>query len=104
MEKNETLEKIKNGTIRIENGRLIGLGLSNSESLDLNALDDLMGNITPSELSEVFSDTVHRLGSLGLYLYRAGESVPDPTGALLCGVPDEDALFYIYLVSKLFRA
>lgn len=104
MEKNETLEKIKNGIIRIENGRLIGLGNCDKMSLDLNALDDLMGNISPSELSEVFSDTVHRLGSLGLYLYKAGESVPDPTGALLCGVPDEDALFYIYLVSKLFRA
>ena len=104
MKKNKTLEKIKVGTIRIENGRLFGLGTSSSESLDLSALDELMEIISPSELSEAFSDIVHRLGSLGLYLYRAGESMPDPSGALLCGVPDEDALYYIYLVSKLFRA
>ncbi|MFY9154101.1 MAG: hypothetical protein WAO52_18925 [Prolixibacteraceae bacterium] len=104
MNKNETLEKIKAGTICIENGKLIGLGFYGKESIDLIALDDLMGNISPIELSDIFCDTVQRLGSLGLYLYKAGESVPDPSGALLCGVPDENALFYIHLVSKLFRA
>lgn len=39
---NETQEKIKNGTIRIEKGRLIGLGVCESESIDLTALDELM--------------------------------------------------------------
>jgi len=102
MEKNETQEKIKNGTIRIEKGRLVGLGINGQESLDLTALDKLMEAISPGELSETFADTVERLGSLAIHLYKSGDSVPDPTGAIMCGVPDEDALYHIHLVSKFF--
>lgn len=40
MEKNEILKKINNGTIRIENGRLMGIG--NGESIDLVSLVDLI--------------------------------------------------------------
>ncbi|OFX56659.1 MAG: hypothetical protein A2066_14955 [Bacteroidetes bacterium GWB2_41_8] len=102
MEKNETLEKIKNGTIRIENGRLVGLGTNGSDSIDLSALDELMEYISPDELSESFADTVQRLGSLAIHLYKAGDSIPDPSGAIECGVPDEGDLYYIHLVSKFF--
>ncbi len=98
----ETKEKIKNGTIRIENGRLVGLGFNDKQSIDLTALDKLMESITPGELSEVFSDIVQSLGALGLYLYKAGESIPDPSEAIISNVPDDGDLYHIYLVSKFF--
>ena len=98
----ETTEKIKNGTIRIENGRLVGLGFSDKQSIDLNALDKLMEAIAPDEIAETFADVVQRLGSLAIYLYKSGDSVPDPTGAIMCGIPDEGELYHIHLVSNFF--
>jgi len=100
----ETTEKIKAGTIRIENGRIIGLGMSGEDSINLSALNELMRQITPSELSEMLGDTVRRIGSLAIYLYKAGLSVPDPSGAIMCGIPDEDALYDLHELSKLFRS
>lgn len=98
----QTTEKITNGTIRIENGRLVGLGFNGHQSINLNALDELMEAITPSEISESFADTVQRIGSLAIHLYKAEDSIPDPSGAIMSGVPDENNLYHIYLVSKFF--
>lgn len=98
------IEKIKAERIKIENGRLIGLGINGADSISLNALNELMDATSPIELSEVLSNTVQRIGSLGLYLYKAGDSVPDPQGAIISSIPDENELYIIHLVSKLFRA
>lgn len=98
----KTTEKIKNGTIRIENGRLLGLGFNGHQSLDLNALDELMEAMTANEISESFADTIQRIGSLAIHLYKSQDSIPDPTGVIMCGVPDESNLYHIYLVSKFF--
>ncbi len=97
-----TTEKIKNGTIRIENGRLIGLGINGYQSIDLNALDELMEAMEPKDISESFNDIIQRLGSLAICLYKSQDSIPDPTGAIMCGVPDENNMYHIYLVSKFF--
>jgi hypothetical protein len=37
----ETTEKIKNEIIRIEKGRLIGLGMNDNQSIDIDALNKL---------------------------------------------------------------
>lgn len=98
----QTTEKIENGTIRIENGRLVGLGLNGLQSIDLNALDELMKELEPKDISESFNDTIQRIGSLAIHLYKAQDSIPDPSGAIFCGVPDENNLYYIHLVAKFF--
>ena len=65
MERIETLNKIKAGTIRIENGYLIGLGVAGSESIDVNYLHrlfDTMGKFGVAEsIVEVLSviSTLH---------------------------------------------
>jgi hypothetical protein len=98
----EAIEKIKNGTIRIENGRLIGLGITGQESIDLKALEELMDATAPEDIAESFNDTIQGIGSLAIHLYKAGESIPDPTGAIISSVPDENNLYHIHLVSKFF--
>lgn len=98
----QTTEKIENGTIRIENGRLVGLGLNGLQSIDLNALDELMEAVEPGEITESFADTIQRIGSFAIHLYKAGDSIPDPKGAIYCGVPDENNLYHIHLVAKFF--
>lgn len=104
MEKNETLEKIKAGTIRIENGRIMGLGCTNKESISIDGLEKLIEVITPDDLVDILNEIVQRLGSLGLYLFQAGDSIPDPKGALITYTPSDEDLFYISLISKLFRS
>jgi len=97
-------EKIKNGVIRIENGRLVGLGICDRDTIDITALDELMDNMDAKEIADNFSNIVQRLGSLGLYLYKCGETIPDERGAIMSSVPDEDDLYHLHLVSKFFRA
>ena len=99
-----TEEKIKSGVIRIEKGRLVGLGNGDRETIDITELDELMGDMEAKEIADSFSDLVQRLGSLGLYLYKCGDSIPDERGTLISTVPNEDDLYHLHLVSKLFRA
>lgn len=103
MEKNETFKKIEAGTIKIEDGRIVGLGITTKESISIDSLEKLIEAITPGELVDVLNNIVQRLGSLGLYLFQAGDSIPDPKGALITYTPTDEDLFYISLISKLFR-
>lgn len=56
MKNNEVIEKIESGTIRIENGRLLGLGISGSISID--ALDELLDYMDKSDIIGAISDTI----------------------------------------------
>lgn len=101
---NEALKKIKAGTIRIENGRIMGLGFTNKESISIDGLEKLIEVITPCELADVLNEVVQRLGSLGLYLFQAGDSIPDPKGSLITYTPNDEDLYFISLIAKLFRS
>lgn len=50
-----TVGKIKNGTIKIENGKIIGLGEFN-ESLSIEALDNLIGYMGNNGVIETLSN------------------------------------------------
>lgn len=54
----ETLEKIKNGTIRIERGKLIGLGNRNNESIDIEELNALIEFGNNSNCIDVLCKTI----------------------------------------------
>jgi len=60
----ETHNKIKNGTLRIENGRVIGLGLGGSESIDLSALDDLMDGLGRSGVASVTCSAISAIADI----------------------------------------
>ena len=61
---NETTKKIKAGTIRIENGSLIGLGICGKESIDIEALDELMDAIGRHKVAESVSEVISAIAEI----------------------------------------
>lgn len=55
---NETLEKIKNGTIRIEQGKLTGMGMNGNESIDIEELNELIDSCGNSGCIGALSKTI----------------------------------------------
>lgn len=66
----ETTEKIKNGTIRIENGKLIGLGHSENATLDIESLDALLKALDKGDIINSLSNTISGIGRSVAYLIR----------------------------------
>jgi len=97
----DTLEKIENGTIRIENGRLIGLGVNDRESICIHHLEELLDHMSTSECEDILNDLVQLMGCLAFYLLK--NDVTDPSGALICYTPNENHLYAIGLISKIFK-
>jgi hypothetical protein len=61
---NETLEKIKNGTIRIEQGNLTGLGMNGNESIDIEELDELIDSCGNSGCIGALSKTITAIANI----------------------------------------
>ena len=101
-QKNETLQKIEKGVIRIENGHLVGLGNDPECSIDLTALDELLGYATPQELSGGLAAMIMRLGVLGMHLYRNSESFPDNGETISINLPQQDDMYNLHLLQQLF--
>ena len=58
MERIETIDRIKSGAIRIEDGRLIGMGVGSNESIDIEALHSLLTYMGKDGVVETISDTI----------------------------------------------
>ena len=60
----ETANKIKVGTIRIENGQLIGLGICEKESINIEALNKLFDWMGKCGVVESISDAISAIAKL----------------------------------------
>ena len=100
----EVQKKIDKGEIRIENGRLIGLGdLEGSESIDIASLNELIGRLEKDEIARSLFDIISRLGALTSILYREKENIPDFNGLISINIPHPDELFVLRSVYEFFN-
>jgi len=111
-----TKEKFENGVIRIENGKLMGLGVGNDASLELDKLDWLLDWFTKSDIANELDETVMLIGSIGSELNRlaAGKNdFKDPNlakqyhGILHDRIsellPGSSTLFALFRLSSIFK-
>ena len=99
-EKTEVQEKIEKGEIRIENGRLVGLGVSAKDSIDIASLDGLFDISNRTDFAKLLDKLVMKAGSLCSYLHV--NLVEDET--IRCTVPDENEILNLYHLSNFFKA
>jgi len=100
-----TKEKIENGTIRIENGRLVGIGFENKESIDLNFLDELMEFGGKKYLADALDRAAVGIGRVGLYFYNcnidASKIIDD---IMISMLPNEGELWALGEISQIFKS
>lgn len=58
MERIETINRIKSGAIRIEEGKLIGMGVGGNESINIEALHSLLTYMGKDGVVETISDAI----------------------------------------------
>tara|TARA_R110002050_G_C8959767_1_gene514188 strand:+ start:5903 stop:6433 length:531 start_codon:yes stop_codon:yes gene_type:complete len=96
----ETEEKIKDGTIRIENGKLTGLGCGKM-SVNISALDELIDGCDPEDYAKSLSQVLQSLAKMGLIL------IPNLQECDLSYandiVPSTDDLYRAELLSKMLN-
>jgi hypothetical protein len=60
----ETIDKIKNGTIRIEKGRLVGLGMNDNQHIDIDALNGLLEYMGREGIVCTISDAISAIAQV----------------------------------------
>jgi len=100
-----TAQKIENGTIRIENGRLVGIGFENKESIDINFLDELMEYGGKKYLADALDRAAVGIGRVGLYLHNCKidtrEVIDDITINML---PNQSEVWTLGEISQVFKS
>lgn len=94
-----TMDKINDGTIRIENGRLIGLGIT--ESISVESIDNLMWLFGKATTVETLSTTIAGVGRAVSYLAMNHPDILD--GHIDCMLPDESYLYNLNEILKFFN-
>jgi hypothetical protein len=101
-----TLEKINKGTIRIENGKLIGLGNGNVENaIDVATLDELLEYCDKQDIVEGLTNTITGISRI----YAVLSKKTDDQIAEFCDnwirtpVPNDSDIYSLGLVLKLFN-
>lgn len=101
-----TIEKIEKGIIKIENGKLTGLGISGKDSLDISKLEDLLDAYSKSDLSQALDELVMHIGSIGIALNRFGNDNSEAAklrDRISQTMPNENDLFLFYCLSNVFK-
>ena len=95
----ERFEKIKNGTIRIENGQLRGLGMNDKESIDIELLDDLVKSDGNYGCIDTLSKTIAAVAKiLSITMEKDGEIREFLDEWIVPELPDHGE---VYLLKKL---
>jgi hypothetical protein len=67
------LEKIEAGKIRIEGGKLIGLGDKGNESIDIEALNELMNFPGKSQVSDALTSAIQSISNIQASAFEMDE-------------------------------
>lgn len=99
---NETLKKIEAGTIRIENGKLIGLGNnSTTNAIDIESLDNLMKDVDKTDIVEILSDTISGIGQVLAYFATNSAKYPNVLEEIVSPMlPTADNIYNLNLILK----
>lgn len=100
----DTKEKFEKGIIRIENDRIVGMGSHGNDSISLTELDEFFQWQSAKEAAEDLDDTIMKLGCLGLYLFKEFEEKNDPKKAIYSYTPNEDSVYNLHRIAKLFKS
>lgn len=87
--------------IRIENGRIVGLGIAGKDSISIIALDSFLTCLTVQESSDFLFETTKQLGLLHQYLHEKQESFNKEE--ILSFLPNCNGMFRLWELSKLFK-
>ncbi|MGQ8336877.1 hypothetical protein ACUNWD_10025 [Sunxiuqinia sp. A32] len=93
-------EKISDGTIKIENGKLIGLGHGN-DSINIKALDDFLFNFSKNEVIRTLSHTITGIGRTISYLAIDHSELLDSHVNFM--LPEEHHLYKLNEILNLFN-
>lgn len=105
MEKNETLKKIEAGTIRIENGKLVGLGNCDTiNAIDIEAFDNLMKDMDKTDYVEILSDTISGIGQVLAYFATNSAKYPNVLEEIVSPMlPTAGNIYNLNLILKAFN-
>ena len=94
-----TGEKIKDGTIRIENGKLVGLG---TQSIDIAALNELFEYCDKSDVVDSVSDIIYGICRVysAFSRHHSGEIHEFFESEIVPALPQESELYYLNLLQK----
>jgi hypothetical protein len=94
--------------IRIENGRIIGLGIAGKQSISIIALDTFFTCLTAQEAVDFFCETLKNLAILNQYLHEKEETESFNFDLfkeeILSYLPDCNGIFRLWELTKLFKS
>lgn len=98
-----TLEKITAGTIRIENGKLTGLGICNNDTIDVESFDQLLNDVNKADMVEVLSNTISGIGQVLAYFATNSAKYPDVLEEIISPMlPTSNEIYNLNLIRKVF--
>lgn len=95
-----TQKEIENGKIRIENGRLVGLGGRGEEYLDIHAMNELAWLFSLTDLSDAIKEVLICITRIGLYLHYPAGTKEQVIEDVVSKLPDEEDIFELYELAK----
>lgn len=102
MKKNETLEKIKAGTIRIENCQLVGLGNDATNPIDIRVLDEFMSETEKEGAIEALVNTTSGICQVLAYFATNSAKYPDVLEEISPMLPTSGDIYRLNNILKLF--